>query len=128
MRSLRIGLRLGSSVGLNSPTLCDAIPLPTRTLPHRIPATDPDSSNPRRCSMAFFPEVQKIRYEGPDATNPLAFRHYNVDEVVAGKSMRDDLRFAVCYWHTFRNMGGDPFGPGCAVRPWEDGSDSLEMA
>ena len=42
--------------------------------------------------------------------------------------MKDHLRFAVCYWHTFRGMGGDPFGPGCAVRPWEDGTDSVEMA
>ncbi|HEY2787169.1 MAG TPA: xylose isomerase, partial [Fimbriiglobus sp.] len=54
--------------------------------------------------------------------------HYNPDELVEGKSMRDHLRFAVCYWHTFRGMGGDPFGPGCAVRPWEDGTDSLDMA
>ncbi|HJZ54288.1 MAG TPA: xylose isomerase [Gemmataceae bacterium] len=78
--------------------------------------------------MPAFPEVPKIQYEGPDSKNPLAFRHYNPDEVVEGKSMRDHLRFAVCYWHTFRGMGGDPFGPGCAVRPWEDGTDSLDMA
>ena len=79
-------------------------------------------------AMAFFPEVNKIRYEGPDSTNPLGFRHYNADEMVEGKSMKDHLRFAVCYWHTFRGTGGDPFGPGCAVRPWEDGTDSVEMA
>lgn len=78
--------------------------------------------------MSFFPEVSKIKYEGPDSKNPLAFRHYNPDELVEGKSMKDHLRFAVCYWHTFRGMGSDPFGPGCAVRPWEDGSDSLAMA
>jgi xylose isomerase len=78
--------------------------------------------------MEFFPEVRKIRYEGPDSVNPLAFRHYNADEVVEGKPMREHLRFAVCYWHTFRGMGGDPFGPGCAVRPWEDGTDSVDMA
>jgi xylose isomerase len=78
--------------------------------------------------MAFFPEVSKIRYEGPDSVNPLSFRHYNPDEKVDGKTMKEHLRFAVCYWHTFRGMGGDPFGPGCAVRPWEDGSDSVEMA
>jgi xylose isomerase len=78
--------------------------------------------------MAAFPDVPKIKYEGPDSTNPLAFRHYNPDEMVEGKSMRDHLRFAVCYWHTFRGTGGDPFGPGCAVRPWEDGTDSLAMA
>jgi xylose isomerase len=78
--------------------------------------------------MTAFPDVPKIKYEGPDSKNPLAFRHYNPTEVVEGKTMKDHLRFAVCYWHTFRGMGGDPFGPGCAVRPWEDGTDSLEMA
>jgi xylose isomerase len=78
--------------------------------------------------MSFFPDVAKIKYEGPDSKNPLAFRHYNADEVVDSKSMKEHLRFAVAYWHTFRGMGGDPFGPGCAVRPWEDGSDSVEMA
>jgi xylose isomerase len=78
--------------------------------------------------MAFFPAVTKIKYEGPDSKNPLAFRHYNPDELVAGKSMKEHLRFSVVYWHTMRGMGGDPFGPGCAVRPWEDGTDSVEMA
>ncbi len=78
--------------------------------------------------MSFFPEVPKIRYEGPTSTNPLAFRHYNADEVVAGKPMREHFRFAVAYWHTFRGQGADPFGPGCAVRPWEDGTDSVDMA
>src|SRR5262249_14593150 len=70
----------------------------------------------------------RIRFEGPTSTNPLSFRHYNPDERVEGKTMRDHLRFAVAYWHTFRGMGGDPFGPGCAVRPWEDGTDSVDMA
>jgi xylose isomerase len=78
--------------------------------------------------MSFFPEVPKIRYEGPTSANPLAFRHYNPDEAVAGKPMREHFRFAVAYWHTFRGQGADPFGPGCAVRPWEDGTDSVDMA
>ena len=78
--------------------------------------------------MAFFPEISKIKFAGPDSTDPLAFRHYNESEKVEGKTMREHLRFAVCYWHTFRGMGGDPFGPGCALRPWEDGTDSVEMA
>ncbi len=78
--------------------------------------------------MAFFPDVAKIKYEGPDSKNPLAFRHYNPDEMVDGKSMKDHLRFAVCYWHTFRGTGSDPFGPGCAIRPWDDGSESVENA
>lgn len=78
--------------------------------------------------MSAFPEIQSIPYEGPESRNPLAYRHYNADEVVEGKSMRDHLRFSVVYWHTFRGTGADPFGPGAAVRPWEDGTDSVENA
>lgn len=78
--------------------------------------------------MPYFPDVAKIRFEGPDSTNALSFRHYDEAETVEGKSMKDHLRFAVCWWHTFRGAGGDPFGPGCAVRPWEDGADSVDMA
>jgi xylose isomerase len=78
--------------------------------------------------MAAFPEIDRIRFEGPESKNPLAFHHYNADEKVGGKTMRDHLRFSVVYWHTFRNPLADPFGPGTAVRPWEDGTDSLENA
>src|SRR6185295_16448541 len=77
---------------------------------------------------AAFPEIERIKYEGPESKNPLAFHHYNADEKVGGKTMRDHLRFSVVYWHTFRGTGADPFGPGCAVRPWEDGTDSVENA
>jgi len=77
--------------------------------------------------MPAFPDIAKIKFEGPDSKNHLAFRHYNPDELVEGRSMRDHLRFAVCYWHTFRGTGGDPFGPGCAVRPWEDGTNTHRM-
>jgi xylose isomerase len=75
-----------------------------------------------------FPEIQKIKFEGPQSKNPLSFRHYNADEKVGNKTMRDHLRFSVVYWHTFRGTGADPFGPGCAVRPWEDGTDSVANA
>jgi len=78
--------------------------------------------------MTFFPEVSKIRFEGADSKNPLAFRHYNEGEVVEGKTMKEHFRFSVAYWHTFRGTGSDPFGPGCNLRPWEDGTDSVEMA
>lgn len=78
--------------------------------------------------MAAFPEIDRIRFEGPESKNPLAFHHYNADEKVGDKTMRDHLRFSVVYWHTFRNPLADPFGPGTAVRPWEDGTDSLENA
>ena len=77
---------------------------------------------------AFFSEIEKIRFEGPRSKNLLAFRWYNPDEMVEGKSMRDHLRFSVVYWHTFRGSGSDPFGPGTMHRPWEDGSDSVENA
>ena len=78
--------------------------------------------------MAAFPEVDRIQYEGPDSKNPLAFRWYNEDEVVAGKTMKEHLRFSVVYWHTMRGTGSDPFGAGTMVRPWEDGTDSVENA
>jgi xylose isomerase len=78
--------------------------------------------------MAAFPEVSKIRYEGPKSKNPLSFRWYNEDEVVEGKTMKEHFRFSVVYWHTFRGTGADPFGPGTMVRPWEDGTDSVQNA
>ena len=78
--------------------------------------------------MAAFPEISKIRYEGPQSKNPLAFRWYNEDEVVEGKTMKEHFRFSVVYWHTFRGTGSDPFGPGTMVRPWEDGTDSVQNA
>ena len=68
----------------------------------------------------FFGDIQKIKYEGPDSTNPLAFRHYNPDEIVGGKRMEEHLRFAVAYWHTFTWPGGDPFGGQTFERPWFD--------
>jgi len=78
--------------------------------------------------MPTFPEIQKIKYEGPQSKNPLAFRWYNESEVVEGKTMKEQLRFAVVYWHTFRGTGSDPFGSATMVRPWDDGSDSVENA
>ena len=78
--------------------------------------------------MSAFPEVEKIVYEGPESKNLLAFHHYNPDEVVEGKTMREHLRFSVAYWHTMRGAGADPFGVGTAIRPWEGESDSVENA
>ena len=76
----------------------------------------------------FFPDVPKIQYGGPRSRNPLEFKHYDADERVGGKTMRDHLRFSVVYWHTFANPLSDPFGQGTAVRPWDDGSNSVENA
>src|ERR1700742_5085421 len=75
-----------------------------------------------------FPKIPAIPYEGPKSKNPLAFKHYNPDEKVEGKSMREHLRFSVVYWHTFRGRGADPFGGPTMQRPWDDFSDSLENA
>lgn len=78
--------------------------------------------------MPAFPEVQKIPFEGPSSKNPLAFRHYDADQVIEGKTMRDHLRFGVAYWHTFRGQGSDPFGPGTMLRPWEGAQDTVDNA
>ncbi len=69
-------------------------------------------------TTGFFGDIKKVKYEGPDSTNPLAYRFYNPDEVVAGKRLEDHLRFAVAYWHSFAWPGGDPFGGQTFDRPW----------
>ena len=76
----------------------------------------------------FFPDAPKIAYGGPKSRNPLEFKHYNADEVVDGKTMKEHLRFSVVYWHTFKNGLSDPFGMPTALRPWDDGSGSVENA
>lgn len=75
-----------------------------------------------------FPQINPITYEGSLSKNPLAFKHYNAEEIVAGKTMREHLRFAVVYWHTFRGTGSDPFGVGTMQRPWDDGGNSVSNA
>lgn len=77
---------------------------------------------------AFFPDIPKIQYGGPRSRNPLEFKHYNPDEVVGDRTMKEHLRFSVVYWHTFTNPLSDPFGAGTAVRPWDDGSNSVANA
>jgi xylose isomerase len=76
----------------------------------------------------FFPDVPKIQYGGPKSKNPLEFKHYNPDEVIDGKTLKDHLRFSVVYWHTFCNMLSDPFGAGTALRPWDNGTNSVANA
>src|SRR3954465_3538447 len=77
---------------------------------------------------SFFPDVPKITFGGPRSRNPLEFKHYNPDEVVGDKTMKEHLRFSVVYWHTFCNALSDPFGVGTALRPWDDGSNSVANA
>jgi len=72
----------------------------------------------------FFPGIDQICYEGPDSDNPLAFKTYDAERVVAGKTLEEHLRFAVCYWHNFCADGADPFGPGTRRQPWAVKSDS----
>jgi len=79
-------------------------------------------------SKVHFRGIRRIAYEGTGTKNPLAFRHYNPDEIVDGKSMRDHLRFSIAYWHAFRGTGADPFGPGTIIRPWESGKDPISVA
>ena len=76
----------------------------------------------------FFPNIPKIPFGGPRSHNPLEFKHYNADEVVGGKTMKEHLRFSVVYWHTFANGLSDQFGSATAIRPWDDGSNSVANA
>jgi len=76
----------------------------------------------------FFPGIGKIKYEGPQSDNPLAYKWYDENRKVAGKTMKEFLRFAVCYWHTFCNTGADPFGPGTKKFPWDVAGDAVQRA
>ncbi|MDO8712418.1 MAG: xylose isomerase [Pseudomonas sp.] len=78
--------------------------------------------------MPYFPNVDQIRYEGPDSNSPLAFRHYDADKVILGKPMREHLRMAACYWHTFVWPGSDVFGAATFKRPWQHTGDPMEVA
>jgi xylose isomerase len=76
----------------------------------------------------FFKGVGKIKYEGPESDNPLAFRWYDENKVVAGKTMKEYLRFACAYWHSFCGNGADPFGEPTHLFAWNDKSDAVERA
>lgn len=78
--------------------------------------------------MTYFPGIEKIQYEGPSSKKPLAFKYYNPEEIVMGKSMKEQCRFAMSYWHTFTYMGSDQFGGASMVRPWDGSNDSMERA
>ena len=76
----------------------------------------------------YFPGIGKITYEGPASRNPLAFKFYQADRLINGKKMRDWLRFAVAYWHSFCADGSDPFGAATRVFPWNNSSDAMVNA
>ena len=76
----------------------------------------------------FFPGIGKIQFEGKESKNPMAFHYYDEDKVVLGKKLKDHLRFAMAYWHTLGNAGGDQFGPGTKTFPWNEPADRISRA
>jgi len=76
----------------------------------------------------YFPDIGAIPFEGRESDNPLAFKFYERDRVVAGKTMEEHLRFAVCYWHTFCAKGADPFGVDTQIFPWDEPDDPMAAA
>lgn len=79
-------------------------------------------------SKSYFPTIGKINFEGRDSKNPLAFRFYDENRIIQGKTMKDHFRFAIAYWHSFCGTGNDPFGPGTLVREWDKASDPIQRA
>lgn len=76
----------------------------------------------------YFKGIGDIKFEGKGSDNPLAFKYYNPEQVVAGKTMREHFKFAVAYWHTFCGQGADPFGPGTQSFPWDESSNPIQAA
>ncbi|MDT0620762.1 xylose isomerase [Croceitalea vernalis] len=76
----------------------------------------------------YFKGIGRIKYEGKDSDNPMAFKFYNPEQIIAGKTMREHFKFAMAYWHTLCGTGGDPFGPGTKSFPWATSNDPLQAA
>jgi xylose isomerase len=76
----------------------------------------------------YYPGIGKIPYEGRDSDNPLAFKFYNPEKLVGGKTMKEHLRFSVAYWHSFCNVLDDPFGPGTRIFPWAGAGSPMDQA
>ncbi|MAX26769.1 MAG: xylose isomerase [Phycisphaeraceae bacterium] len=76
----------------------------------------------------YFKGIGAIKFEGPQSDNPFAFKYYDENQMVAGKSMKDHFKFACAYWHTLCNEGNDPFGPGTKVFPWDADADPIQRA
>ena len=77
-------------------------------------------------SKEFFPGIGEIKFEGTESHNPLAFRYYDENRMIGGKTMKEYFRFAMAYWHTLCGTGGDPFGPGTKDFPWETSDDPMQ--
>ena len=76
----------------------------------------------------YFKGIPQVKFEGIDSDNPWAFKYYNKDQVVAGKTMKEHFKFAVAYWHTFCGDGGDPFGAATKNFPWDIKDDAVDRA
>ncbi len=76
----------------------------------------------------YFPTIGKIKFEGKDSKNPLAYRYYDAEKVILGKPMKEWLKFAMAWWHTLCADGGDQFGTGTKKFPWAEGADALTIA
>ncbi len=79
-------------------------------------------------SKTYFKSIEKIPFEGKDTDNPLAFRYYDENKMIGGKTMKEHFKFSIAYWHSFCGTGGDPFGPGTIVHPWDADSDPIQRA
>src|SRR5215204_937731 len=79
-------------------------------------------------TKTYFKSISPIEYEGPASDNALAFRWYDANKVVGGKTMKEHLRFSCAYWHSFNNNGGDPFGGATHIFPWDESADPVERA
>jgi xylose isomerase len=94
---------------------------------------NPESNSSKKINLTlgnteYFKGIEPIQFEGKESTNPLAFKYYDENKVIAGKTMKDHFRFSVAYWHTLCGTGGDPFGPGTKVFPWSQASDPITAA
>ena len=76
----------------------------------------------------MFIGIPRIRFEGPQTRQALAFRHYDPNEIFDGRTLKEHLRFSIAYWHSFRGTGMDMFGAATTFRPWEEGSDPVPIA
>ncbi|AWW31387.1 xylose isomerase [Echinicola strongylocentroti] len=79
-------------------------------------------------SNTYFPGIEKIKFEGRDSKNPFAFKFYDENKTVAGKTMKEHFKFAIAYWHSFNATGDDPFGPGTKTFAWGQSEDALQRA
>ena len=76
----------------------------------------------------YFPQIGKIKFEGANSTNPLAYHYYDAEKVIMGKKMKDWLKFAMAWWHTLGPASSDQFGGGTRVYPWDEKADAVERA